>query len=227
MSYPCTAELTVVVIAKECQPGKVKTRLCPPLSHEQAAAIAAASLADTLSVVSRLPVTRRVLAFAGTPPPEAAEFEVIAQPDGSLDERLAAAFEQCRGRTLLVGMDTPQLSAQLLVPVLRKSGWNGVDAWFGPACDGGFWALGFARPAPDLIRGVPMSIPDTGRFQRQRLVDAGLTVADLPPLRDVDTIDDARAVAAAAPGTAFAAAVSSLPHSAFTADSPTPSEIPA
>ncbi len=214
MSHRLDARLTVLVIAKECRPGRAKTRLCPPLSHQQAAAIAAASLTDTLRVVSQLPAVRRVLAFAGTPPREAAGFDVVAQPEGGLDERIAAAFEQCDGRTLLVGMDTPQLSVELLAPVFDESSWNAVDAWFGPACDGGFWALGFAQPRPDLIRGVPMSSADTGRIQRQRLVDAGLRLADLPRLRDVDTMDDARMVAAVAPDTAFAAAMSSLPSSA-------------
>ncbi|MGH3545114.1 MAG: TIGR04282 family arsenosugar biosynthesis glycosyltransferase [Mycobacteriales bacterium] len=211
MVNPTATAITVLVIAKECRPRQVKTRLCPPLSPEQAAELASASLTDTLAVVSRLPVARRVLAFDGAPPPEAAGFEVIEQVSGSLDARLAAAFEQCEGPTLLVGMDTPQLSAQLFAPVFADSGWGEVDAWFGPACDGGFWALGFARPAPDLIRGVPMSLGDTGAIQRQRLVGAGLVVADLPLLRDVDTIADARAVAAAAPASSFAAAVALLP----------------
>lgn len=198
------AGLTVVVIAKECVPGRVKTRLSPPLSDTQAAELAAASLSDTLRVVSALPVARRVLAFAGTPPPEAGGFEVIAQPEGGLDERLAAAFDQCQGRTLLVGMDTPQLSEQLLAPVLTEASWTGIDAWFGPAHDGGFWALGFAEPQPELIRGVPMSAANTGDIQRRRLLDAGLRVAELPRLRDVDMIADARAVAAVAPDSAFA-----------------------
>ncbi len=50
-----------------------------------------------------------------------------------------------------------------------------------------------------------MSVPETGREQRRRLTDAGLTVRDLPVLRDVDRADDARAVAALAPDGRFAA----------------------
>lgn len=195
--------LTLVVIAKECRPGQVKTRLHPPLSYEQAARLAAASLSDTLRAVSDLPATRRLLAFQGNPPPEAAGFDVVEQPEGGLDERLAAAFEHCAGPTLLVGMDTPQLGAEYLGPALAEGAWE-TDAWFGPAADGGFWALGFAEPRPDLIRGVPMSRDDTGELQRRRLVDAGLSVSELPVLRDVDTISDVRAVAAQAPDTAFA-----------------------
>ena len=55
-----------------------------------------------------------------------------------------------------------------------------------------------------------MSSPATGAAQRRRLVELGLGVATLPPLRDVDTIDDATAVAAAAPGTRFASRLRAL-----------------
>ncbi len=85
------------------------------------------------------------------------------------------------------------------------------SAWFGPAADGGFWALGLAVPDPALLRGVPMSVPETGRVQRERLLAAGLTVRDLPVLRDVDTAADAAAVAALVPGTRFARALAGPP----------------
>jgi glycosyltransferase A (GT-A) superfamily protein (DUF2064 family) len=55
-----------------------------------------------------------------------------------------------------------------------------------------------------VLAGVPMSTPVTGAIQRRRLIGAGLTVADLPVLRDVDEPTDAYAVAASAPGTRFA-----------------------
>ena len=55
-----------------------------------------------------------------------------------------------------------------------------------------------------------MSEPGTAAAQRARLAELGLSVAELPPLRDVDTIEDVRAVAAAAPGGRFAAAVAAL-----------------
>ncbi|MFZ3554779.1 TIGR04282 family arsenosugar biosynthesis glycosyltransferase [Streptomyces sp. BH055] len=191
----------LLVIAKEPRPGRVKTRLTPPFTPQEAAELAEAALADTLDAVAQTPAARRVLVLDGAPGPWLPPgFEVVPQCAGGLDERLAAAFARCEGPALLIGMDTPQVR-----PTLLTVDFTDCDAWFGPALDGGFWALGLAEPDPRLLRGVPMSTAHTGAAQRARLVEAGLTVRDLPPLRDVDTAEDAAAVAAEAPHGRFAA----------------------
>ena len=192
---------TLLVIAMEPRPGRVKTRLTPPFTPAQAAALAEASLADTLRTVAATPATRRVLVLDGAPGPWLPPgFDVVPQCPGGLDERLAAAFAGCDGPALLIGMDTPQVT-----PALLTVDFADCDAYFGPAEDGGFWALGLADPEPALLRGVPMSTPRTGAVQRARLVTAGLRVRDLPLLRDVDTAADAEAVATLAPHGRFAA----------------------
>ncbi|MEW2317767.1 TIGR04282 family arsenosugar biosynthesis glycosyltransferase [Streptomyces bauhiniae] len=199
---------TLLVIAKEPRPGRVKTRLAPPFTPAQAAALAEAALTDTLRAVAAAPARRRVLVLDGRPGPWLPDgFEVVPQCAGGLDERLADAFARCTGPTLLVGMDTPQLTPDLLT-----LDFTDCDARFGPAEDGGFWALGLARPEPELLRGVPMSVPETGSVQRGRLAAAGLRVRELPRLRDIDTAADAHAVAALAPDTAFAARLAALIH---------------
>ena len=191
---------TLLVIAKQPVPGRVKTRLVPPCTYEQAAGLAEAALADTLHTAAMLPARRRVLVLDGRPGPWLPPgFEIVPQCDGPLDERLAGAFAAARGPALLIGMDTPQVT-----PGLLTVDWK-AEAYFGPAADGGFWALGLRVPAPALLRGVPMSTPGTGAVQRARLLAAGLRVADLPQLRDVDTAADAVAVAREAPRSRFAA----------------------
>ncbi len=198
MTQPDT---TLLVIAKQPVPGRVKTRLVPPCTHQQAAALAEAALADTLQAVLRAPARRRVLVLDGEPGAWLpAGFDVVPQCGGLLDERLAGAFAAVSGPALLIGMDTPQVS-----PGLLEVDWSGTDAAFGPAADGGFWALGLRVPDPGLLLGVPMSTASTGAIQRGRLLAAGLRVTDLPPLRDVDTAADALAVAQQAPGSRFAA----------------------
>lgn len=211
-SRPAEGTTTLLVIAKEPVPGKVKTRLCPPCTPQQAARLAAAALHDTLEAVRAMPARRRVLVLSGRPGTWLPDgFDVVPQRSGGLDERLAGAFAEAgTGPALLVGMDTPQLTPALLAPALGPDSWQECDAWFGPALDGGFWALGLARPDPALLRGVPMSTPTTGRAQLARLAHKGLRVRRLPPLCDVDTAEDAAQVAAEAPGSRFAATAAAL-----------------
>lgn len=185
---------TVVVMAKECRPGRVKTRLHPPFTLEHAARIAEASLRDTIATVASLPVARRVLCLDGeSAPPLPAGWEVLPQGDGGLDQRIAGALDDCTGPTLLLGMDTPQFTPDDVAPAIRWP--QGIDAWFGPAADGGFWALALRVPDGDLVRGVPMSREETGRRQRERLAAAGLRVGDLPVLTDIDDVAGLRVVA--------------------------------
>ncbi|HEV6954788.1 MAG TPA: DUF2064 domain-containing protein [Promicromonospora sp.] len=204
---------TVVVLAKEPVPGRVKTRLVGELTAAEAAALAEAALADTLEAVAALPGVRPVLALDGTPGPWLPPgFTVVPQVSGGLDRRIAAAFDavlgtRSDGPALLVGMDTPQLA-----PHLRAVDFAGHDALLGLADDGGYWAVGLHRPDPALFHGVPMSEPVTGAAQLARLREAGLRVGLLPPLRDVDTVPDAAAVAAAAPGTRFARRWAEVAH---------------
>ncbi|MBO0821598.1 MAG: DUF2064 domain-containing protein [Nocardiopsaceae bacterium] len=202
----------VIVIAKEPVPGRVKTRLTPPFTPQEAARLAEAALADTLAAVAAAPVARRVLALAGTPGPWLPPgFDVIAQGAGGLDQRLGRAFEDAyAGRalpTVLIGMDTPQVTPSLLTEAVTPLVTGEADAVFGSASDGGFWLLGLSRPDAGLIAGVPMSAGDTGRIQLERLTGAGLRVRAVPELIDVDTRDDAARVAALIPGSRFADAL--------------------
>ncbi len=198
----------LAVIAKAPVAGRVKTRLCPPCTPPQAAALARAALEDTLAAVAATPTHRRVLVLDGEPGDWVPEgFEVIPQRGDGLAERLADAFATIGEPTLLVGMDTPQVTARMLIEATALLRMDGVDAVQGNADDGGYWAIGLQRPDPAAFAGVPMSVEHTGAAQRARLAELGLAVADLPPLRDVDTIDDAVAVAAQAPAGHFAAAL--------------------
>jgi glycosyltransferase A (GT-A) superfamily protein (DUF2064 family) len=213
-----TPPRVVVVLAKEPVPGTVKTRLIGALTAHEAAGLAQAALADTLEAVGALPGVRPVLALDGRPGPWVPPgFAVVPQVAGGLDRRIAAAFDHVlgpdgheagyEGPALLVGMDTPQLG-----PFLSAVDFAGHDAVLGLADDGGYWAVGLRRPDPALFHGVPMSEPVTGQAQLERLRGAGLRVRLLPPLRDVDTVADAAAVAHAAPGTRFARAWSGVSH---------------
>lgn len=205
----------LLVLAKAPVPGRVKTRLCPPCTPGQAARLAAAALADTLSAVRGVPGCRRVLALDGPAGRQPTGFELIPQRGAGLGERIAAAFADAagagRGPILQIGMDTPQVTARLLAGCLAALAGPRVGAVLGPAQDGGWWALGLHdhRHAA-LLSGVPMSTPDTYRLTLAALRSAGLRVAALPRRQDVDHWPDALAVADQAPGSRFAAEVRRL-----------------
>jgi uncharacterized protein len=197
--------VALVVIAKAPAPGRSKTRLCPPCTPVQAAALAEAALRDTLAAVAAAPARRRLVALDGTPDGWLREgLEVVPQAKGGLGVRLAAALEAAGGPALVVGMDTPQLSAADLAAAAAPLEGGQADAVLGPALDGGYWAIGLRSPDARAFAGVPMSSERTCAVQRRRLGELGLEVAMLHELRDVDTIADARAVAVSAPHTAFA-----------------------
>jgi len=199
---------TLLVIAKSPVAGRVKTRLCPPCTPGQAAALAEAALRDTLDAVRRARADRRVLVLDGAPGAWLpGGYEIIAQRGEGLVRRLANAFADA-GPGLLVGMDTPQLTPDLLDAGLAAL--ERADAVLGLAADGGYWAIGLRRPDPRVFDGVPMSVAHAGARQRERLAALGLRTASLPVLRDVDTVVDAELVAAKAPGSRFAAAVAEL-----------------
>jgi glycosyltransferase A (GT-A) superfamily protein (DUF2064 family) len=220
------ARATLLVLAKAPVPGKVKTRLCPPATPDHAARIAAAAFLDTLDAVLAVPNVIPVVALTGDLADAVdgaalrarlRDITVLPQRGGTLGQRIAAAYADTAAAVgyrpvLQIGMDTPQVGAPMLSHCLEILDGDGVDAALGMAVDGGWWVLGVLRPElADLIADIPTSRPDTGARTLAALRTAGYRVAELPVLSDVDTWEDAAAVAAAVPGSRFAAAVAAGP----------------
>lgn len=212
----------LLVLAKAPVPGEVKTRLCPPATFAQAARIAAAAFLDTVDAVLAVPDVTPVVALSGdlARAVDAAALTaqlrattVLAQRGTTLGQRIAAAYADTavvlgHRPVLQIGMDTPQVDAKLLSQCLELLDGDGVDAALGLATDGGWWVLGVRRPElVDLIADIPTSRPDTGARTMAALRAAGCRVVELPELSDVDTWDDAAAVAPDVPDGRFAAAV--------------------
>lgn len=199
----------VLVMAKAPVPGRVKTRLCPPCSPAEAAAIAAAALADTLEAVASSGASHKVVALDGSPGPWLPPgFTVIPQRGNGFGERLAEAWSAMGplsgGRGIQIGMDTPQVTPALLDAQLGVV--DGSDrAALCPALDGGWWLIGLPGTRPDRVfAGIPMSTASTGEAQVRRLRALGLEVAIGPPLIDIDTVGDLFAVAREIPGSRVA-----------------------
>jgi len=203
--------VTLVIIAKSPLPGRVKTRLCPPCTHQEAAVLAEAALADTLGTLAAVPARRHIIALDGpTGPWLPPKFAVVPQAGAGLADRLANIFAHLRGPAFLVGMDTPQLDAHHVSAAAAMLTDDHTDAVLGPALDGGWWGIGLRRPDARAFDGVAMSTEHTHTQQLAQLAALGLRTRPLAPLRDVDNFHDALAVAALAPTTRFAHEVAEL-----------------
>jgi glycosyltransferase A (GT-A) superfamily protein (DUF2064 family) len=209
--------VTLLVVAKAPEPGRAKTRLAATVGDRIAADIAAAALLDTLDAVAAAPAASRVVALTGDLDAAAAaaqirqrleSFTVIEQRGDDFADRLANAhIDAAAGFPVLqIGMDTPQVTADLLAGCARSL--LGAPAVLGPAVDGGWWVLGVQDPAmAECLRAVPMSQPDTGELTWKALHDNGIDVITVDRLADFDIADDVAAVReACGPASRFARA---------------------
>ena len=209
--------VTLLVVAKAPVAGRAKTRLAATVGDQVAAEIAAAALLDTLDAVADAAVATRVVALTGELDAAAgaaeirrrlASFVVIDQRGNNFGDRLANAHGDAAavgGQPVLqIGMDTPQVTAELLYDCGRRL--VEVPAVLGLALDGGWWALGVHTAAlAECLRDVPMSQPDTGALTLKALHGNGVDVALLDELADFDVADDVAAVREVCqPGSRFA-----------------------
>jgi glycosyltransferase A (GT-A) superfamily protein (DUF2064 family) len=198
--------VTVLVVAKAPVPGLAKTRLAATIGNEAAADVAAAALLDTLDAVAASAAAGRVVSMTGNLGiacrgteirDRLADFTVVEQRGDGFAERLVNAHADAAAAgglpVLQIGMDTPQVTGELLdecATVLL-----GADAALGMATDGGWWVLGIKDAAmARCLTAVPMSTSETGAVTLAALRSTGLNVELLPELGDVDTVDDVAVV---------------------------------
>jgi len=220
-----TRPFVLLVVAKAPVAGLAKTRLCPPATPAQAAEIAAAALLDTLDAVCAVPGALPVVAMTGDLGAAARPVEIgtalrhvttISQRGPDFGARLANAHadaaEVHAGLPILqIGMDTPQVTPESLAAAAAPVRHGDRDSVLGPAVDGGWWALGLTEPRhAQVLADVPMSRDDTGIRTLRALVACGLRPGGAARLSDVDTMADARSVAAACPDGRFARAVAAV-----------------
>lgn len=201
--------VTALIVAKAPVPGLAKTRLAAALGDRVAAGIAAAALLDTLDAVADTHLAAKVVAMTGdlasACQSEAIRerlsgFTVVEQRGDSFADRLANAHADAASAAgpmpvLQIGMDTPQVTAELLTRCARAL--LGAHAVVGPARDGGWWLLGVADAATaECLRLVPMSRSDTGAMTYAALLQTGSPVIVLEELADVDTVADISVVRA-------------------------------
>ena len=188
----------LLVIAKRPTPGQTKTRLTPPLTAEQAAALYECFLVDTLDLVRRVPKMDPLIAylpsearayFAGLAP----DFGLVLQGGAGLGERLDNALTGClnRGyeRVVIMNSDGPTLPAAYLERAFEAL-CDGADVILGPSADGGYYLIGVRQPVPRLLRGVRMSTPTVLADTLALAAVDGLRAELLPAWYDVDEAAD-------------------------------------
>jgi len=191
---------TILLFLRWPTPGRTKTRLIPALGAEGAAVLyrqLAHRVAAIVREVDRPAMTRFAYFEPADREREVAEwmgpaFTPLAQPDGDLGERLISGFDHAfaagADRVIAIGSDCVEITPALLGRALDALGDH--DAVVGPATDGGYWVIGLSRSCPEVFTDVPFSTDVTLAVTLDRMAGAGLSVASLPTLSDVDRPED-------------------------------------
>jgi rSAM/selenodomain-associated transferase 1 len=185
----------LLVVAKQPAAGQTKTRLCPPLAAEVAAALYESFLRDTLDVMRQVPGVERSIVYL---PSDAAGYFHALAPDMALtpqrgadlgerlDHLLSDALAGGATQAVVMDSDSPTLPAAYVAEAFAQLD-GSADVVLGPCDDGGYYLIGLKRPQPRLLREVQMSTPFVVRDTLALANSLGLKVALLPSWYDVDT----------------------------------------
>ena len=199
-----SAKSALVIFAKAPIPGEVKTRLCPPLTPDEAATLHGSFVLDMLERTTLAAATlqlhfHRYLACA--PSSELVFFKIMEERQGvrlldqvgeDLGQRMhhtsVALFAKGYTQVIIVGTDVPTLPLsvyQEALAILDRS-----DVALGPALDGGYYLIGLKQPAEQLFTGVPWSTDQVLAVTQHKANDLGVSVELTTAWRDMDTIAD-------------------------------------
>lgn len=195
----------LVVIAKQPERGKVKTRIAKTLGDDRAIELYRCALYDTLALATSIPDVAHLVSYA--PPTEegrryfervAPAFALIAQQGTTFGERLSGTFDrllQQYSPVVLIGSDSPDFPAEFIERAFELLE-SDADAVLGPAADGGYCLLGLRSMQPDLFERIDWSTEVVAQQTRERAIEAQLRLIDLPSWHDLDTVDDLMALQA-------------------------------
>ena len=196
-------KMWVLVFAKYPEPGRVNTRLCPPLSPVQAAEVQAACVRHVLAQVQASEASRLILVVSPDETQEACRtayrtnVEVWPQGEGDLGARLTRAsrraFDSGASGVMFLGADSPTLPWSLLDALPKTLRMH--DASLGPCDDGGYYYLAMAEHHPKLLRNIAWGTPRVVEQTRQRAREAGLRLHEAEVGYDIDHIADLRRAA--------------------------------
>jgi rSAM/selenodomain-associated transferase 1 len=194
----------VVAVLTRAPSSGGKSRLFTALGRPSDPTLLAALLLDTLDG-ARLDGTSRAVVVE---PAEACDdvralvpgdVSVIAQPGGTLGDRMRATMASLLAggarAVILIGSDLPDLTPEAVGLAVQHLSRDPRSLVLGPSADGGYYLIG-ATCVPDVFDGIEWGSPRVLAQTCAAAADRGLPVHLLEPLRDVDTTDDLRSVAA-------------------------------
>lgn len=181
------------VFVKVPVPGEVKTRLVPPLSHQEACDLYRAFIADLLMRLGKTKKVSGTVFYAGSDPGTLrgiipSRFELVPQQGNTLGERMQNAFRVLladgASQACLIGSDSPDIPLAYIKRAYLKL--KHKDAVFGPACDGGYYLIALSRVIPELFRNIEWGGDAVLESSLKTIESNGLTCSTLPVWYDVD-----------------------------------------
>jgi rSAM/selenodomain-associated transferase 1 len=195
----------LILFAKAPVPGQVKTRLCPPLTPDEAAGLHGSFVLDALERSRAVRGLDRFLACA--PSADHVFFKIMeerqgvrlmSQEGGDLGARMTHALKAALAlgyrHVVMAGTDLPTLSPAFYTQALDLLARH--DVVLGPALDGGYYLVGLNQDLSELFAGIPWSTDQVLARTKTKADSLGLKTGLLPACRDVDTIEDLLALIA-------------------------------
>jgi rSAM/selenodomain-associated transferase 1 len=193
-------KLLLVVMAKAPVPGKVKTRLTPPFTPQEAVELYKCFLQDRVREMGRLSGIDLAVAYT---PADARDtfvqlsgngFQLFAQKGEDLGRRLNNVFIEKLGQDYaavsIIDSDTPDLPCAIIEQSFQLLWAGETDTVFGPCDDGGYYLVGMRRPHPELFVDIPWSTAAVLDTTLLRAAELGIRTQLLPVWNDLDTFED-------------------------------------
>jgi uncharacterized protein len=187
----------LAIMTKVPRAGRVKTRLTPPLSPEESAALNICFLRDTAAAIGGAgEKAQGVGCYTPVGEEEAyrdifpADFQLIAQRDGGFGERLAGAVEDILSvgfaAVCLIDSDSPTVPASAFAEAVDFLLQPNDRAVLGPSDDGGYYLIGMKRLHRNLFERIDWSTERVCEQTEERAREANLELHLLPTFYDVD-----------------------------------------
>ena len=196
---PLSASTALIIFAKAPVAGDVKTRLCPPLTPDEAASLHGSLVLDIIERGALLKGCEQIL--AGAPNAEHPFFRAIKtrfkipiwnQRGDDLGSRMAQAFQTALGNPyqsgIIIGTDIPGITVSILSSAFKSL--EEHDIVLGPTEDGGYYLIGLKNAVPELFENITWSTDTVFSVTQQKAQSLGLSLKILPKLRDLDAEED-------------------------------------